>query len=109
MLRVVWQSEYWNYSRNDRIYFAPSSYSQNGPSLHWRHYLGDEKFLPGHQLYYGLKFGPKWDSDGETFWGGAAEFLWDITKRWQLAGEASFQNSSVYRDFLAKVGLRYRF
>jgi hypothetical protein len=109
LLQLSWQSEYWAYQHSGKIYFSPSSYSQHGPTLHWRHYLGDEKFLPGQQFYYGLKASTKLDSDAVFFWGGGGELLWDITKQWQVSADFSFQDSDVYREFLTTMGVRYRF
>jgi tetratricopeptide (TPR) repeat protein len=108
-LRAIWRTEYWNFQKNDQIYFSPASYMQYGPALRWRQYLGDDQALAGHRFYYGAMIGAKSDTNSDTFVDGGVELLYDIDPNWCISGNMSATGGSVYHDFLATLKVTFRF
>ncbi len=109
ILKLTYGADYWDFHRQNRIYFSPEEYLQHGPMLHWRHYLNREHYAGAEELYYGIKLPLRVDNDGETFWGGGAEFLWDINRRWTLAADFNGISGNPYEGYFGRLWVRYRF
>lgn len=109
VLKLAYGVEYWDYEKQDRVYFSPHEFVQHGPSLHWRHYLNKEHYAGANELYYGIKVPLMFDNNGDTYAGVGLEFLWDITRKWQLAASFDGTWSNPYTGYFGTVWLRYRF
>ena len=109
LLKLSYSVEYWDYDRQNRVYFAPSQFIQHGPMLHWRHYLNREHYSGVNELYYGVKVPLLFDNHGHNYPAIGAEFLWDITNQWQIGADASYTDSGLYRGSFVTAWLRYRF
>lgn len=109
ILKILYSAEYWDYDQNNRTYFSPNGYVQHGPALHWRHYLNREHYVGAKELYYGIRLPLAVNTEGDVYLGAAVEFLWDLTRHWQIGADASLTSGDPYDGLFARAWIQYRF